>query len=91
MQKLSPEEICERVDKLEGWHIDKEAIKKEWQFAGFKEAVQFINKVADLAEEQDHHPEIFNVYNKVSLRYSTHDAGGITERDFKAAAAVNKI
>jgi 4a-hydroxytetrahydrobiopterin dehydratase len=83
--------IQQRLTELKGWKLDGNAIKKEWQFKDFNEAMVFINRVADLAREQDHHPELFNVYNKVSLRFSTHDAGGLTNRDFKMATAVDKI
>jgi 4a-hydroxytetrahydrobiopterin dehydratase len=51
----------------------------------------FINKVAELAEEQDHHPELFNVYNKVVLKFSTHDAGGLTTRDFRIARDIDRL
>jgi 4a-hydroxytetrahydrobiopterin dehydratase len=91
MEKLNPSEIQQRLTELKGWKLDGNAIKKEWQFKDFNEAMVFINRVADLAREQDHHPELFNVYNKVSLRFSTHDAGGLTNRDFKMATAVDKI
>lgn len=91
MQKLSNEEIQQKLQSISGWDLDGEAIKKEWKFSDFKEAMQFINKVADLANEHDHHPELFNVYNQVSLRFSTHDAGGLTQRDFRIAAEIDKI
>ena len=91
MEKLKQSEIQQRLTEVKGWKLDGNAIKKEWQFRDFDEAMQFINRVADLAREQDHHPELFNVYNKVSLRFSTHDAGGLTNRDFKMATAVDKI
>lgn len=91
MEKLNQSEIQQRLNEVKGWKLDGNAIKKEWQFKDFDEAMAFINRVANLAREQDHHPELYNVYNKVSLRFSTHDAGGLTKRDFKMATAVDKI
>jgi 4a-hydroxytetrahydrobiopterin dehydratase len=64
------------------WTETDQTISKEWIFKDFKEAFAFITKVALLAEQKDHHPEISNVYNRVTLRFSTHDAGNIvTEKD----------
>lgn len=91
MEKLNQSEIQQKLTEVKGWRLDGSAIKKEWQFKDFNEAMVFINRVADLAREQDHHPELFNVYNRVSLRFSTHDAGGLTNRDFKMATAVDEI
>ncbi|MEJ2636729.1 MAG: 4a-hydroxytetrahydrobiopterin dehydratase [Calditrichia bacterium] len=91
MKKLSTEEIHHHLDELQDWKLEGSAIKKNWQFEDFRAAMKFINEVADLANRYDHHPELFNVYNKVSLKFSTHDAGGLTERDFKMAKEVDKI
>jgi 4a-hydroxytetrahydrobiopterin dehydratase len=91
MQKLSKNEIDQKIKSLNNWSLEGHSIKKSWQFSDFKEAMKFINEVADLANEQDHHPEIFNVYNKVELKFSTHDAGGLTDRDFKIAAAIDRL
>lgn len=90
MKLLTDNEIQEKLNQLSGWQRDGQAIKKEWTFGDFGEAITFINKVADLAEAQNHHPELFNVYNRVSLRFSTHDAGGLTEKDFQIAQAIEK-
>ncbi len=91
MQKISQVEIQENLRQVKGWSLDGNAIKKEWQFKDFSEAMVFINRVADLAERHDHHPELFNVYNKVTLRFSTHDAGGLTQRDFRIALEVDQL
>lgn len=91
MSKLSIPEIEQNIKKLKGWRWDGESIKKEWAFKDFKEALQFIHKVGLIAEQQNHHPEIVNVYNRVSLRYFTHDVGGLTLRDFQAAEAIDKL
>ncbi len=91
MEKLNQSEIQQRLTEVKDWKLDGNAIRKEFTFDSFRDAVDFINRVADIAEEQDHHPELFNVYNKVTLNFSTHDAGGITSRDFKMARAIDNI
>lgn len=91
MNKLAPQEIDERLKNLPDWYLDQDALRRDWQFKNFAEALQFINRVGDLAEKYDHHPEIFNVYNKVSLRFNTHFVGGITEKDFDIAADINRL
>jgi 4a-hydroxytetrahydrobiopterin dehydratase len=91
MQILNAEEINLRLKDLDGWTLDQDAIKKEWQFSDFKEALKFINRIGALAESHDHHPELFNVYNKVILRFNTHFAGGITEKDFKIAKDIDRL
>jgi 4a-hydroxytetrahydrobiopterin dehydratase len=90
-QKLSNEQIEQQMKNIHGWTREDNAIKKDWEFADFTEAMQFINRVAELAEEHDHHPELYNVYNKVSLKFSTHDAGGLTERDFRIATDIDQL
>ena len=91
MQQLSQQAIQEKLQLINGWELDGNGIKKEWRFKDFKEAMLFINKVAELADSQDHHPELFNVYNTVQIRYSTHDAGGLTEKDFRIATDIDGI
>ncbi len=91
MQKLDRNEIQSKIKALDGWKLEGDSIKKQWKFNDFSESIAFINKVADLAEEHDHHPELFNVYNQVSLSFSTHDAGGLTEKDFKIAKEIDQL
>ncbi len=88
---MTDKEIQQKLAELNGWRLDGNAIKKSWQFRDFSEAMRFINKVAELAEKHDHHPELFNVYNRVELRFSTHDAGGLTEKDFAIAKAIDEL
>lgn len=89
--KLSVDEIAQKMHEITGWELKGDSINKEWQFKDFSEAMHFINKVAHLAEEHDHHPELFNVYNKVSLKFYTHNAGGLTHRDFDIAAEIDRL
>ena len=79
------------LEKLTGWKFENSGIEKKFIFKDFKESLQFINKIGFLAEEQNHHPELFNVYNKVNIRLSTHDANGVTDKDFNLAKAIDLI
>ena len=91
MPKLSRAEIEERVKKLRGWTLEGDAIKKQYTFAGFPEAVAFVNRLAPEAEKADHHPDILINYKRVTLTYSTHSEGGLTEKDFAGAAAADRL
>ena len=81
----------EQLEELKGWFFKDNAIEKALVFKNFSEALAFLVQVGCLSEKQNHHAEIWNVYNKVTLRLSTHDAGGVTEKDFKLAAAIDKL
>jgi 4a-hydroxytetrahydrobiopterin dehydratase len=78
---------------IHGWVEveDRDAIRKSFHFGNFSEAWGFLSRVALLAEKMDHHPEIFNVYNRVELILSTHEADGLSERDIRLAAAVDEV
>lgn len=67
------------------WTIDKSCLHSQWQFQSFEQAIEFINAAALLANEMDHHPELTNIYNKVSVSLTTHDANGLTRLDFAMA------
>lgn len=79
--------------ELQGWSMvdGRDAIKKEFKFEDFNAAFGFMTKVALMAERMDHHPEWFNVYNRVDITLSTHDAGGLTERDIRLAKFIDTI
>ncbi len=87
MDKLSTEDVAERLAELPEWTQSGEAIQRTLGFRNFVGAMAFVDRVAAIAEAQDHHPDILVRYNKVTLTLSTHDAGGITEKDFALAAA----
>lgn len=93
VEKLSPETLAQEIATLSGWgHVpDRAAIQKIFKFKDFTQAWCFMNKVAALAEGMDHHPEWRNVYNSVDIVLTTHDAGGITERDIALARAIEQI
>ena len=80
MAKLSKSDVSERLKKLKGWTVDADTIKKEYQFPSFPKAIKFVNQVAEISEEADHHPDILISLRKVTLSLSTHDEGGITKR-----------
>lgn len=76
----------------ENWNvIDNKKIEKEFKFSEFKQATAFVNKVASIAEEEGHHPDIYIFYNTVKLELSTHAIGGLSENDFILAAKIDKI
>ncbi|MFQ5986996.1 MAG: 4a-hydroxytetrahydrobiopterin dehydratase [Thermoplasmata archaeon] len=91
MGLLSEEEIEARLGELEGWTREDRFIRRTFKFPRFMKAIEFINRVAELAEEADHHPDLENVWRTVTLKYTTHDAGGLTERDFNMATKVNAL
>ena len=91
MAVLTSQQIHAHLQELSGWTFRNNAIEKEWTFKDFKEALLFINKIGDIAEKHNHHPELFNVYSKVILRFNTHDEGGVTEKDIRIASEINSI
>jgi len=91
MMLLSEEEIKVKLEDAEHWELNENAIKRNWVFQDFSEAMDFINMIAVICESHDHHPEIYNVYNRVSLSFSTHDVGGLSEKDFNIAMEINKL
>ncbi len=91
MTKLSAPARDAALQTLAGWKpvAGRDAIAKTFQFADFNRAFAFMTRAALLAEKMDHHPEWFNVYNKVEVTLSTHDAGGVTQKDFDMAKAMD--
>lgn len=91
MPKLSEEQIDAALRDLKGWNPTGRDIRKEFEFSDFIEAMGFVNRVAELAEEANHHPDIDIRYNKVILELWSHDLGGITERDVRLARAIDNL
>jgi 4a-hydroxytetrahydrobiopterin dehydratase len=89
MARLSDDEIKAKLAALQGWERAGETIRKRYAFDTFKNAVSFVNRVAAIAEELDHHPDILIEYNKVTLTLTSHDSGGLTGRDFRLADRVD--
>ncbi|MEX0595845.1 MAG: 4a-hydroxytetrahydrobiopterin dehydratase [Candidatus Paceibacterota bacterium] len=92
MIKLNKEEIQIKMKEINhDWVLTEEWIKKDFLFKDFIEAFSFMTSVAIIAEKLNHHPNWGNVYNKVNISLSTHDAGGLTDLDFKLAKAIDKL
>ena len=93
VDKLSDEERKSWLDALDGWDMakDRDAIERTFKFKDFSEAWAFMSRVALMAEKYDHHPEWSNVYNTVEIALTTHDAGGLTQKDFEMAAVIDSL
>jgi len=79
------------LEDFENWEFENDGIVKKYQFKNFIEAMGFIVKVGFIAEKLNHHPELFNTYNKVIIRLTTHDVKGVTTKDFDLAKAIDAI
>lgn len=90
MAKLSTESVRGALEKLPGWDLRDGAIGKQFTWPSFPDAIKFVNQVADLAEQADHHPDILINYRRVTLTLSTHSEGGITQKDFDLAAQIER-
>ncbi|MFB6279425.1 MAG: 4a-hydroxytetrahydrobiopterin dehydratase [Salinibacter sp.] len=89
---LSDADIDDALDDLEGWSHADDKIQKTYEFSDFREAISFIVRLSFYAEEMNHHPELENVYNTVSIALTTHDAGGqVTELDIELASAIEDL
>jgi 4a-hydroxytetrahydrobiopterin dehydratase len=91
MPAFSSAEIAHGLKALPDWRLEGGALTRSFTFSDFREAMSFVNSVAALAERAGHHPDIDIRYNKVNLALSSHDAGGITERDFSLAAEIGTL
>ena len=89
--KLSPSQIDERMMMVDGWTKADDKIARTVVCDSFNAAIALINRIAPLADAADHHPEIFNVYNRVELVLTTHDSGGLTDKYFALAAQINAV
>lgn len=88
---LNEDEVASRLRRLT-WEREGDEIAREWRFEDFSEAVAFVNRVAEVAEEANHHPDIFiHGWNKVKLALTNHSAGGLTEMDFTMAARFDRL
>ena len=92
-EKLTGSTRKSALAKLDGWSEveGRDAITKQFTFSDFNEAFGFMARAALIAEKFDHHPEWFNVYNKVEVTLATHDAGGVTEKDIELARAMDRL
>ena len=91
MEKLGAQEAEGRMGKLPQWKLQGSEIRRTFQFKNFPEAIEFVNRLAKVAEEANHHPDIDIRWNKVTLALTTHDAGGLTAGDFDLAAKADQL
>ncbi|MEM0271365.1 MAG: 4a-hydroxytetrahydrobiopterin dehydratase [Thermoprotei archaeon] len=91
MVKLDSEAIGKRLSKLGGWRLEGNSLVRELEFDDFDSAIDFIVKLAPIANKLDHHPDIYNSYNKVRLSLTTHEEGGVTEKDFELAEQIDLL
>jgi 4a-hydroxytetrahydrobiopterin dehydratase len=91
MQALTLAEIEQALPDLAGWKFEAGRLVRVWTFADFVQAMDFVNKVAEIAEAAGHHPDIDMRYSQVTLGLVTHDAGGITERDLAMARRLSSL
>ena len=92
MNRLSREVIEKELKSLNGWNFESDMIGKKFEFKNFKESLAFIVRIGLEAEELNHHPNIFNVYNQVTIELQTHDAGNtVTQKDLQLAKAIESI
>lgn len=91
MEKLTNQEIEGALGELPGWEYDGEAITKTYALASFRDAVEFVNDIADLAEEENHHPDLEIYYDEVVVSFRTHSADAVTQRDVAMAREVEAL
>ena len=90
-EKLTDEQIETSLTDLSGWSLEDGKLHRELEFADFNEAFGFMARSALVAEQMGHHPEWFNVWNKVVIDLATHDAGGVTQKDIDLASKMNEL
>ena len=90
MAILSEQEVESQLKNLSEWALEGRAIRKQYTFADFPSAVAFVNRLVPEAEAADHHPDIMINYRRVTLLYSTHSEGGLTQKDFDGAAMADR-
>ncbi len=90
-KKLNAQEIEENLKDLEGWEASGEKIKKRFEFENFADSLEFVNKAGAIAEERDHHPDIYFGWGYAEFFITTHDVGGLTHNDFDLAKEIDAI
>ena len=91
MDTLNEQQIKAALGDLDGWSFDGDTLTRTFRFADFVHSIGFVEHLAEVAEEREHHPDIDIRYNKVTLRLSSHDAGGVTTRDVELAEALQHL
>jgi 4a-hydroxytetrahydrobiopterin dehydratase len=91
MPVLTEQEVQKALQTLPAWNKSGGLIRRQFEFADFKQAMAFVNQVAEAAERANHHPDIVINYNKVTMSLTSHDSGGVTHRDIRLAGEINRI
>jgi 4a-hydroxytetrahydrobiopterin dehydratase len=91
MAKLSQAEVDQRMKTISGWTLMGDEIQKQYTFKDFPTAIAFVDRLAPEAQAADHHPDILINYKRVTLTYSTHSDGGLTDKDFAGAAMADRV
>ena len=91
MERLDEKKVKKYLADTPGWILKEATIRRELNFTDFKQALEFVNKVGKLAENDNHHPDVYILYNKVILQLSTHSVDGLSEKDFMLARKINKL
>ncbi|WP_348798363.1 4a-hydroxytetrahydrobiopterin dehydratase [Flavobacterium adhaerens] len=91
MEIYTEQTVVPFLNNLKDWYFKEQAIEKKFVFKNFNQALSFIVQVGVLAEKMNHHPELFNVYNKVNIRLNTHDSGGVTQKDIELARQIEGL
>ncbi len=91
MALLSDDEIEQRLQGLDGWRREGDAISKEFELDDFQGSVRFVNRLTPVAEEMNHHPDVSISWNKVTFSITTHSEGGLTENDFELAGRISRL
>ena len=91
MKKYTEKEVQEKLKNFEGWEFEENAIHTAFEFENFKETFTIMTRIAFEAERLEHHPDWTNVYNKLHITLSTHDAGGVKDKDFEFASVIDQL
>jgi 4a-hydroxytetrahydrobiopterin dehydratase len=91
MALIAPDEVKRRIKELPGWSAENAAIRRQFTFPSFPDALAFVVRVGFVAESADHHPDLAISYKKVTVTYSTHSEGGVTAKDFAGAQSADDI
>ncbi len=89
--RLSADEISERLSALPGWRVDDDKLARDFSFGDFMGGVDFVSRVARVAEAEGHHPDLFVTWGRVTVQLTTHSAGGLTATDFKLASLIDRL
>ena len=91
MKALTSKEVNIKIAEVDSWKVISGSLQKEFEFVNFVKAIEFINQIAEVAEEQEHHPVITNSYNYLKIELKTHDVNGISNKDFKLAKTIDNL